>query len=30
VDESGEAYLYPKDHFEPLDLPVRIARALEA
>ena len=30
VDESGEAYLYPKDHFEQLDLPLRIARALEA
>jgi hypothetical protein len=29
VDESGEDYLYPKERFERLDLPVRIAKALE-
>ena len=29
VDESGEDYLYPKEQFGRLDLPIRIARALE-
>lgn len=30
VDESGEDYLYPKDNFELLELPARIARVLHA
>jgi len=28
VDESGEDYLYPTDHFLPIDLPQPIERAL--
>jgi hypothetical protein len=30
IDESGEGYLYPKGQFGQLELPVRIARALES
>ncbi len=28
IDESGEDYLYPKEQFGKIDLPVRIAKAL--
>jgi hypothetical protein len=28
VDESGEGYLYPQQWFEPVELPLRAARAL--
>jgi hypothetical protein len=28
IDESGSDYLYPKDHFGRIELPLRIARAL--
>jgi hypothetical protein len=28
VDESGEDYLYPKEQFGKIELPVRIAKAL--
>ena len=29
IDESGEDYLYPKEQFGLLELPIRIAKALE-
>jgi len=28
VDESGEDYLYPREHFAPIELPAVIERAL--
>ena len=28
IDESGEDYLYPKDYFVPIDLPLPARRAL--
>jgi hypothetical protein len=28
VDESGEDYLYPKDRFVPISVPVRVQRSL--
>ena len=28
IDESGEDYLYPSDHFLPIDLPKPVERAL--
>jgi len=28
IDESGEDYLYPKDYFVPIDLPISARRAL--
>jgi hypothetical protein len=28
IDESGEDYLYPHDHFIPIDLPQSIEKAL--
>ena len=28
IDESGEDYLYPKDYFVPIDLPMSARRAL--
>jgi hypothetical protein len=28
IDESGEDYLYPKDYFVPVDLPISARRAL--
>ena len=30
VDESGEDYLYPEDHFVPIDLPQPVKQALLA
>jgi hypothetical protein len=28
VDESGEAYAYPKERFEPIELPRALAKAI--
>jgi len=28
IDESGEDYLYPSDHFGEIELPRRIAKAI--
>jgi ribosomal protein L36 len=28
IDESGEDYLYPKDYFVPIELPISARRAL--
>ena len=28
VDESGEDYLYPREWFVPVDLPLRVKKAL--
>jgi hypothetical protein len=30
IDESGEAYLYPKEYFTPVELPAVVARLYAA
>jgi len=29
IDESGDSYLYPKDFFAPVDMPLHLLRRIE-